>query len=231
MPSHQRSQAPAAAPPPTANKPRTFTSERNIVFHVVELAGGLLRGWLALGGAFGLGGGLGLGARARGLARLAGAGARPQHLHDVAADLGRVAVLPLLVLPLARAQASLDVDLGALLQVLARDLRQAPEKGDAVPLGRLFHLAARLVLPAVGRRHADIRHRVAARRVAGLRVGAQRALHPRPPPQQGAARRAAAQNPPAGAESPPDPPAEQTAEEHPQRLGRVVHADRDAAAA
>src|SRR2546422_11266668 len=50
MPSHQRSQAPAAAPPPTASKPRTFTSERNIVFHVVELAGGLLRGRLGLGG-------------------------------------------------------------------------------------------------------------------------------------------------------------------------------------
>src|SRR5229473_6277285 len=130
------------------------SSERNIVFHVVELAGGLLRGRLGLrclalrGLALG---GLGLGALARGLARLAGAGARPQHLHDVAANLGAVAVLPLLVLPLARAQASLDVDLRALLQVLARDLRQAPEKGDAVPLGRLLHLAARLVLPAIGR--------------------------------------------------------------------------------
>src|SRR3989442_9403532 len=104
------------------------SSERNIVFHVVELAGGLLGGRLALGGLAlgGLGpGGLGLGALARGLARLArlaGAGARPQHLHDVAANLGRVAVLPLLVLPLARAQAALDVDLRALLQVLARDL-------------------------------------------------------------------------------------------------------------
>src|SRR2546425_4213591 len=95
MPSHQRSQAPAAAPPPTANKPRTFTSERNIVFHVVELAGGLLRGRLGLGGlalgGLALGGlavgGLCLRARARGLARLARAGARPQHLPDVAADL------------------------------------------------------------------------------------------------------------------------------------------------
>src|SRR5207253_10411707 len=118
MPSHQRSHAPAAAPPPTASKPGTFTSERNIVFHVVELAGRLLRGRLGLGG-LALGGlalgGLGLGARARRLARLAGAGARPQHLHDVAADLGRVAVLPLLFLPLSRAPAALDVDLGALL--------------------------------------------------------------------------------------------------------------------
>src|SRR5437667_11858950 len=101
MPSHQRSQAPAAAPLPTANKPRTFTSERNIVFHVVELAGRLLRGRLGLGGltlgglalgGLGLGGltlgglalgGLGLGAlprRLARLARLAGTGARPQHL-------------------------------------------------------------------------------------------------------------------------------------------------------
>src|SRR6266480_4040093 len=219
MPSHQRTQAPAAAPLPTANKPRKFTahpprvvdrlatgaaegsarpspSERNIVFHVVELAGGLFRGRHGLDGlTFGSLslGGLGLGALARGLARLArltGAGARPQHLHDVAANLGAVAVLALLVLPLARAQASLNVDLRALLQVLARDLRQAPEKGDAVPLGRLLHLAARLVLPAIGRRHADIRHRVAARRVAGLRVGAQVAddddlvhrCHVTPPP-------------------------------------------------
>src|SRR5436190_20870863 len=132
MPSHQRSQAPAAAPPPTASKPRTFTSERNIVFHVVELARRLLGGGLGLGG-LALGG-LGLGALPRGLARLAGAGARPQHLHDVAADLGRVAVLPLLVLPLARAQAALDVDLRALLQVLARHLRQPPQKADAVPV-------------------------------------------------------------------------------------------------
>src|SRR5882672_4947954 len=140
--------------------------ERNIVFHVVELAGGLLRGRLALGG-------LGLGALAHGLAWLAGAGARPEHLHNVAANLGAIAVLPFLVLPLARTQASLDVHLGALLQVLARDLRQAPEKGDAVPFGRLLHLAARLVLPAIGRRHANVRHRVAAWRIASLRVGAQ----------------------------------------------------------
>src|SRR5256885_12385942 len=98
MPSHQRSQAPAAAPLPTANKPRTFTSERNIVFHVVELAGGLLRGRLGLAslalGGLALGG-LRLRARARGLAPLPRAGARPPHLHDVAPELGRVAVLPL----------------------------------------------------------------------------------------------------------------------------------------
>src|SRR5207302_6615530 len=76
---------------------RPSPSERNIVFHVVELAGGLLHGQLGLGG-LALGG-LGVGALARGLARLArlaGAGARTQHLHDVAANLGAVAILPLL---------------------------------------------------------------------------------------------------------------------------------------
>src|SRR5882672_10048838 len=150
-------------------------SERNIVFHVVELAGGLLRARLGLGG-LALGGlalgGLGLGALARGLARLAGAGARPQHLHDVAANLGAVAVLPLLVLPLARAQAALDVDLRALLQVLAGDLGQAAEKGDAVPLGGFLLLAARLVLPRVGGGDADVGDRVTARQVFGFRIGA-----------------------------------------------------------
>src|SRR5438046_8770721 len=112
MPSHQRSHAPAAAPPPTANKPRTFTSERNIVFHVVELAGRLLRGGLGLAdlalGGLALGG-LGLGAlprRLARLARLAGAGAPAQPPHDVPADLGRVAVLPLLVLPRPRSRGS-----------------------------------------------------------------------------------------------------------------------------
>src|SRR5437773_12495561 len=102
MPSHQRSQAPAAAPPPTASKPGTFTSERNIGFHVVELAGRLLRGGLGLAG-LALGG-LGLGAlprRLARLARLAGAGARAPHLPDVPADAGRGAVLTRPVLPRA----------------------------------------------------------------------------------------------------------------------------------
>src|SRR2546425_10520663 len=109
MPSHQRSQAPAAAPLPTASKPRTFTSERNIVFHVVELARRLLGGGLGLAG-FALGGlalgGLGLGALPRRLARLAwlaGTGARPPHLPDVPADLRRATGLPPPVPPPPRA--------------------------------------------------------------------------------------------------------------------------------
>src|SRR5207253_1620455 len=72
--------------------------------------------------------------------------ARPQHLHGVGDDLGGVLVRAVLVLPLARLQAALDVDLRALLEVFARDLRELAEEGHAVPLGLLL-LLARLVLP------------------------------------------------------------------------------------
>src|SRR6185436_20593558 len=93
-------------------------------------------------------------------ARLTGARARAEHLHAVAHDLGGVAVLAFLVLPLARAQAALDVDLRALLQIFAGDLGQAAEEGDAMPLGGFLLLAARLVFPRVGGGDADIGDRV-----------------------------------------------------------------------
>src|SRR5262245_34494261 len=104
----------------------SLISERNIVFHVVELAGRLLgraalrvvaRSATASAGLFARSC-----ARSRLLARRAAAFAPAEHLHGVAANLGRVAVLAgLLVLPLAGAKLSLDVHLRALLQVLARD--------------------------------------------------------------------------------------------------------------
>src|SRR5688572_5663115 len=97
-------------------QPRIITaialiSERNIVLHVLQAAGGLLRRRLGLAPWRRCA----LGARFRRAAALA----RTQHLHGVAADLGRVVRLPVLVV-LARAQAALDVDLRALFQVLAR---------------------------------------------------------------------------------------------------------------
>ncbi len=79
-----------------------------------------------------------------------------QHLHVVADDLGGVTVVALLILPLARAQTALDVDLRALAQVLARDFGQAAEEGDAVPLGLLLHLTGLLVLPALAGSDAQI---------------------------------------------------------------------------
>src|SRR5687768_17255937 len=131
-------------------------SERNVVFHVVELAGRLLRRRrLRLGGA-----GLRRPARLALGARLAAAPAPAEHLHHVGADLRRIAVLAVLVLPLARAQAAFDIHLRALLEVLAGDGGEAPEESDAMPLGGLLHLAAGLVLPFVGRGDADIGDRI-----------------------------------------------------------------------
>ena len=67
-----------------------------------------------------------------------------EHLHLVRDDLGRIAILSALVLPLAGLQASLHADLGPLLQVFADDLRKTPVENDPVPLGALHGLPARL---------------------------------------------------------------------------------------
>src|SRR5262245_30820844 len=78
------------------------------------------------------------------------AGARAasaQHAHLVGDDLGGVAVVAFLVLPLARADLAFDVDLRALAQVLRRDLGQAVEHDDVVPFRRFLVLARLLVAP------------------------------------------------------------------------------------
>src|SRR6266850_2903499 len=115
--------------------------ERDIVVHVVELARGFLRGLVL--------------ARGNGLscfaaARFSRALPAPEHLHAVGDDFGGGALLAFLVLPLARAQRSFDVDLRAFLQVFAGDLGQAAEEHDAVPLGAFLFFSARLVFPGVG---------------------------------------------------------------------------------
>src|SRR5262245_63957917 len=56
-------------------------------------------------------------AAAAGLAPHSSTAAAAEHLHLVADDFSGVALLALLVLPLASPQAALNVDLGALLQV------------------------------------------------------------------------------------------------------------------
>src|SRR5687768_17826316 len=102
--------------------------ERDIVVHFVESAAFLaLRFRTSLG-------------RGRRLARhrFGAAAAPPQKLHALRADLSRVAVLPILVLPLARLQPALDVDRGTFFQVFARDLGQPAEECDAMPLGMLL---------------------------------------------------------------------------------------------
>src|SRR6266571_1412591 len=96
-----------------------------------------------------------------------------EHLHAVGDDLGGGALLPFLVLPLARAQRPFDIDLRALLQVLARDLREAVEEHHPVPFGAFLLLAARLVLPGVGGRDRDVGDRAPFRVVARLGVPPQ----------------------------------------------------------
>src|SRR2546421_2029977 len=150
--------------------------KRDIVVEILAPACGCARG-----------GFLGIGRRAATAVPAAGcalcpagrgnAGARPapppEHLQVIADDLGRVALVPLLVLPLARAQASLDVDLPALAQVLAGDFRQAPEERHAVPFGPLLLLTALLVAPALTRGDAQIGHGRAGGHGAGLGIGSQ----------------------------------------------------------
>src|SRR5262245_40192706 len=95
-----------------------------------------------------------------------------QHLGVLRHDLGRIALLPLLILPLTGADAALDVDLAALGEVLADDLGLPSPHHHAVPLGGFLLLAA-LVGPLLGGGDAEVRDRLLALRVAQLRVRAE----------------------------------------------------------
>ncbi len=90
--------------------PQIGLLERNIVVHVVELAGRLLGGH-----PFARGDRLLRFARAFAPARVARAQPAAEHLHAVGDDFGRIALLAFLVLPFARAQRPFDVDLRALI--------------------------------------------------------------------------------------------------------------------
>src|SRR5437868_13904763 len=155
-------------------RPPRARSDRDVVVEVVALpaapAGGLLG--KGRGPAAGPAAGRALGGAAHG-SRARPAAATAEHLQIVADDLGRIAVVSLLILPLARAQAPLDVDLRALAQVLARDLREPPEERHAMPLGALLLLAALLVAPAFAGRHAQVRDRGSGGHRAGLGIGPQ----------------------------------------------------------
>src|SRR5690606_23455168 len=73
--------------------------------------------------------------------------ARAEQLHRLGDDLGGVAVLPFLVLPLARLQTTFDVDRPALPQVFTGDFGEAVVEDDRVPLGFLALLARGAVFP------------------------------------------------------------------------------------
>src|SRR5207302_6873711 len=91
-------------------------------------------------------------------------------------DLRAVARLPVLVLPLAILDPSLDVDLVALLDVALDDvgeLRRLRIPHDAaVPL-RLLLTHARLVVPRPAGREGELRHAIAAGSRAHLRIASE----------------------------------------------------------
>src|SRR5262249_42712967 len=72
-------------------------------------------------------------------------------------DLGRIALLPLLVGPFARLQGTLNIELRALAQVFLGDLDEPlVEDHDAVPFGALAPLARGAVAPALRGREVQI---------------------------------------------------------------------------
>src|SRR5436190_17835864 len=90
--------------------------------------------------------------------------------HDaIAADLRRIALVAVFVVPLARLQTALDVDLLAFRQVLGERFGLLAPQHDAMPLG-FFLALARFVVPRFRGGHVDRRDGGAPGRVAQFRV-------------------------------------------------------------
>src|SRR5262252_7986238 len=88
--------------------------------------------------------------------------------------LGRVAILALLILPFARLQLALDVDLRTLLQILLGHLGEIlVEDHYAVPLGPFPPLAGRLVPPGFGSRQPQVDDRPTVLGPADFGIGAK----------------------------------------------------------
>src|SRR5690625_7975172 len=81
--------------------------------------------------------------------------------------------MAVLALPLARLDATLDVNLGALEQVHAGTFAQAAKHDHAMPFLALAHFTRLPVAPRLGGCNANIGDRAAARGVAGFRVSTQ----------------------------------------------------------
>src|SRR5579883_77923 len=89
-------------------------------------------------------------------------------------DLGGVAVLSRLVLPLVGAEGALDIDLGAFLQILLGDLAEPFIEDDhTVPLGFLLALAGCLVAPGFGCGHTQMHNRLAVLGAPHFRISAE----------------------------------------------------------
>src|SRR6185312_11292972 len=150
-------------------------SERDLVVHVVALAAtGARHCRAARRGRTGraeIAAAVGAGARARAAAAVEHGQVRIEALQH---DLGRVAVVAVLVLPFARLQRALEINLGALLQVLLSDLGKAlAEDHHAMPFRLLAPLAGRLVAPVLRGGDAQIDDRAAVLGAADLRIRAE----------------------------------------------------------
>jgi len=88
--------------------------------------------------------------------------------------LGRIAILPVFVLPFACLQSAFEINLRALFQVLLGDLREPfTENDDPMPFGLLASLAGVFVAPGLRRCHPQIDDGTAVLGTAYLRVSAQ----------------------------------------------------------
>src|SRR6185437_7321172 len=105
--------------------------------------------------------------------RAFGVGIAAQHLHFPCNDVRCVAFDAFLIGVLVRADAALDVNLLAFLEVFAGNLRELPEELHAMPFGATLLLSGLLVLPRFGRGDLDRAHRRARCAVARFRVRAQ----------------------------------------------------------
>mgnify|MGYP002148049760 CR=1 FL=1 len=94
-----------------------------------------------------------------------------QHLHFRHFDFRGVAVLSVLILPLACLDTAFQVQLTALLHILRSDFCQLAIADDAVPLGQLAFFTGVLVLPGLGGCETKIAHCIPVRHVAGFGVG------------------------------------------------------------
>src|SRR5882672_8559300 len=112
-------------------------------------------------------------AAARHAAAAAASAATAAEEHDlVALDLGGVALVAVLIVPLTRLEAAFDVDLLALGQVLGQRFGDLPPEHHAMPLG-FFLLLPRLVGPVLGGRHVEGRHGGASRCIAQLGIASE----------------------------------------------------------
>jgi hypothetical protein len=100
----------------------------------------------------------------------AASAAAPAEQRDaIGLDFRRITLVPVLVVPLARLQTALHVDLFALRQVLLQAFSLLPPEHHAVPFRFLLALLV-AVIPHLGRREVERGHGAPAGGVAELRV-------------------------------------------------------------